>query len=118
MSPASDRSSARRLNYIGAGLIALAFVGPSVASVADLGNPFTVGEHIARTLGALALAGFVAWLVVRKRSTLAKARARRWEPATSTLVRTSTSPQTGQRLPDVGLSLLHKRAYSTLDYKP
>lgn len=76
LSPDSDRAATKRWNYIGAGLIALAFVGPSLATLAGLGNAFSVGEDIARTLGALAFAAFVSWLIVRKRSDVAKAKAR------------------------------------------
>ena len=76
MSPESDRAATKRWNYIGAGLIALAFVGPSLATLAGLGNAFSVGEDIARTLGALAFFAFISWLIVRKRSDLAESKAR------------------------------------------
>ena len=76
VSPESERAATKRWNYIGAGLIALAFVGPSLATLAGLGNAFSVDEDIARTLGALAFAAFISWLIVRKKSDLAKSKAR------------------------------------------
>lgn len=76
MSPEGERVATKRWNYIGAGLIALAFIGPSLATLAGLGNAFSVGEDIARTLGALAFLAFISWLVVRKKSDLAKSKAR------------------------------------------
>ena len=76
VSPESERAATKRWNYISAGLIALAFVGPSLATLAGLGNAFSVGEDIARTLGALAFAAFISWLIVRKKSDLAKSKAR------------------------------------------
>ena len=75
VSPESERAATKRWNYIGAGLIALAFVGPSLATLAGLGNAFSVDEDIARTLGALAFAAFISWLIVRKKSDLAKSKA-------------------------------------------
>ena len=74
--PEEDRAATRRWNYIGAGLIALAFIGPTLATLAGLGNAFSVGEDIVRTLSALAFAAFISWLIVRKKSDLAKSKAR------------------------------------------
>lgn len=76
LSPADEYSSTKRWNYLGAGLILIAFIGPSLATLAGLGNAFSVGEDIVRTLGSLAFLAFIAWLVVRKRSFLSKAKAR------------------------------------------
>ena len=76
MTPEGDRASIKRWNYIGVGLIALAFAGPSLATLAGLGSAFSVGEDIARTLGALALFAFISWLIVRKKNELGEAKAR------------------------------------------
>lgn len=76
MSPEVERATTKRWNYIGAALIALAFIGPSLATFAGLGNAFSVGEDMARTLGALAFLALISWLIVRKRSDLSKAKAR------------------------------------------
>jgi hypothetical protein len=76
MGPESERAATKRWNYIGAALIALAFIGPSLATLAGVGKAFSVGPDIARTLGALAFAAFISWLIVRKRSELAKSKAR------------------------------------------
>lgn len=76
MTPKGDRAATKRWNYSGAGLIALAFVGPSLATLAGLGNAFSVGEDIARTFGALAFLALISWLIVRKNSDLGKAKAR------------------------------------------
>ena len=76
LSPADEYTSTKRWNYLGAGLIFIAFIGPSLATMAGLGNAFSVGEDIARTLGSLAFLAFIAWLVVRKRNDLSKAKAR------------------------------------------
>lgn len=76
MDPDKRVGFAKYLNYSGAGLIALAFIGPSLATFAGLGNAFSVGEDIARTLGSLLFLMLIAWLVVRKMGDLAKAKAR------------------------------------------
>jgi hypothetical protein len=76
LSPAAEYNATRRWNYLGAGLIFVAFIGPSLATMAGLGNAFSVGEDIARTLGSLAFLALIAWLVVRKKSDLSKAKAR------------------------------------------
>jgi hypothetical protein len=76
MTPKDEDASIKRWNYLGAGLIATAFIGPSLATLAGLGNAFSVGEDIARTLGSLAVLAFIAWLVVRKKSDPSKAKAR------------------------------------------
>lgn len=66
----------RRWNYLGAGLIALAFIGPSLATFAGWGSAFSVGEDVVRTLGSLAGLSLIAWLVARNKSDLTKAKAR------------------------------------------
>jgi hypothetical protein len=76
MPHATERVSAERYTYIGAGLIVLAFGGPALATMFGLGNAFSVGQDLARTLGSLAFLALIAWLVTRKRSDLAKAKAR------------------------------------------
>lgn len=74
--PAAEIAGAKRYTYLGAALIALAFVGPSLATLFGLGNAFSVGQDIARTLGSLALLALIAWLITRNRSGVAKAKAR------------------------------------------
>lgn len=74
--PIDELDLTKRWNYLGAGLIALAFIGPSLATLSGLGNAFSVGEDIARTFGSLAGLMLVAWLVARKMGDLAKAKAR------------------------------------------
>lgn len=74
-SPDDEYTSTKCWSYIGTGLILLAFVGPSLAAIAGLGNAFSVGENIVRTLGSLAFLALIAWLVVRKKNDLSKARA-------------------------------------------
>lgn len=74
--PNDELALTKRWNYLGAGLIALAFIGPSLATLAGLGNAFSVGEDIARTFGSLAGLMLIAWLVARKMGDLAKAKAR------------------------------------------
>lgn len=76
MDPSDERALTKRWNYLGAGLIALAFIGPTIATLAGLGNAFSVGEDIARTFGSLAGLMLIAWLVARKMGDLAKAKAR------------------------------------------
>jgi hypothetical protein len=76
MTPVDEYAATKRWNYAGATLIALAFIGPSLATLAGLGNAFSVGEDVARTLGSLAFLALIAWLAVRKRSDLSKAKAR------------------------------------------
>ena len=76
LTPSDEYNSTKRWNYLGAGLIFIAFIGPSLATMAGLGNAFSVGEDIARTLGSLAFLALIAWLVVRKRNDLSKAKAR------------------------------------------
>lgn len=76
MSPEVERAATKRWNYIGAALVALAFIGPSLATFAGLGNAYSVGEDFARTLGSLAFLALISWLIVRKRSDLSKAKAR------------------------------------------
>lgn len=71
-----ERDSAKRYTYLGAALIALAFIGPFVATLFGLGNAFSAGQDIARTLGALAFCALIAWLVARGRSDQFKAKAR------------------------------------------
>ena len=68
LTPSDEYNSTKRWNYLGAGLIFIAFIGPSLATMAGLGNAFSVGEDIARTLGSLAFLALIAWLVVRKRN--------------------------------------------------
>ena len=76
LSPDDEHTATKRWNYLGAGLIFTAFIGPSLATLAGLGNAFSVGEDIARTLGSLLIIALIAWLVVRNRNDLSKARAR------------------------------------------
>jgi hypothetical protein len=75
MHPDNERALTKRLNYIGAGLIALAFIGPSIAALAGFGREFSVGEDIGRTLGSLVVLALLGWLVVGKKGDLAKAKA-------------------------------------------
>lgn len=74
--PVSAQALGKRLNYLAALLIAIAFIGPGIATFAGIGNAFSVGEDAARTLGSLAFLAFIAWLVVRKKNDLAKSKAR------------------------------------------
>lgn len=76
LSPADEHTLSKRWNYLGAGLIFIAFIGPSLATMAGLGNAFSVGTDIARTLGSFAFLALIAWLFVRKRTDLSKAKAR------------------------------------------
>jgi hypothetical protein len=76
MGPEGERAATKRWNYTGAALIAIAFIGPSVASLGGLGNAFSVGQDLARTLGSFALLAIISWLIVRKKSDLSQAKAR------------------------------------------
>ena len=76
MAPADELALTKRWNYLGIGLIVLAFIGPSLAMLAGLGSAFSVGEDIGRTFGSLAVLMFIAWLVTRKMGDRAKAKAR------------------------------------------
>lgn len=76
MTPADTQASIKRWNYLAAAFIATAFFGPGIATFAGLGNAFSVGEDAARTLGSLAFLALIAWLVARRKSDLAKAKAR------------------------------------------
>lgn len=76
MAPDDDLALTKRWNYLGTGLIVFAFIGPSLAMLAGLGSAFSVGEDIGRTFGSLAVLMLIAWLVTRKMSDLAKAKAR------------------------------------------
>jgi len=68
----------KRLNFVGAILIILAFVGPYLAAMLGIGEvtAFKVGEDGARTLGSLVLLAIIAWAVSRGRSETFKAGAR------------------------------------------
>lgn len=76
MAPGDELASTKRWNYLGTGLIALAFIGPSLATLTGFGSAFSVGEDIARTFGSLAVLMLIAWLVTRKMSDLVKAKAK------------------------------------------
>lgn len=69
-----EMASTKRWNYFGGGLIVIAVFGPRIATKAGLGD-FSADDDYLRTLISLALLSFIAWLVVRKQSELAKARA-------------------------------------------
>ncbi len=76
MAPDQEQALTKRWNYLGAGLILLAFAGPGLATLAGWGSAFSVGADFARTLGSLFVLALIAWLVTRKKSDLAKAKAR------------------------------------------
>ncbi|MDP3251632.1 MAG: hypothetical protein Q8M77_06940 [Hydrogenophaga sp.] len=69
---------AKRLTWIGAAFIALAFIGPYLAASMGFGemSAFKAGADGARTLGSLLLLALVAWAVSRGRSDTFKASAR------------------------------------------
>lgn len=74
--PAAAEAATHRYTRIGTALLALAVAGPFLAALFGLGNAATAGSDTAKTLGALAFWALLAWLVTRKSSPLAKAKAR------------------------------------------
>lgn len=69
---------AKRLTFMGAGFIALAFIGPYLAALLEFGEmtAFRAGEDGVRTLGSLLLLALISWAVTRGRSDTTKAGAR------------------------------------------
>lgn len=73
--PAPDGSAIRRYERIGNTLIGLAFAAPFLAVLPGWIKATSAFDAAARTLGALLFWALLAWLVTRKRTGLAKARA-------------------------------------------
>lgn len=76
LAAAADSPAVKRLNYIGFGLILLAFVVPFAAAKLGDGNYFHAGAAVGRVFGSLLFLVVVTWAVTRNRSEMAKARGR------------------------------------------
>jgi hypothetical protein len=71
-------SRTTRLQLLGVGLIALAFIGPYLAAAVGIGEASAsqAGQDVARTLGSLLFLALIAWAATRGRSDATKASAR------------------------------------------